>query len=169
MIKALLIAAYLTTPSWIKAEGVKVYRLELHEESNRLYLVGSDLEKREVVIVEPTEYSMLTGRLEKVWASLNATRQGRVQLHGKARTEVDEKAGTKTDIHEDGFRYTEKLPVKTATSRPRRIERNDPPRKPSGISARQWEMQRKAKEARSAKPREVTVEHDAVTGKDAAK
>ena len=90
-------------------ERVTVYRLELHRDASgneAAFVVGGDGEKRPVVLVEPTEYKMLTERLDAVWQSFHSTADGRRKLHGKLeRTEIDEEARQKVEIYADGFRH----------------------------------------------------------------
>ena len=153
-------------------EKVTVYRLELHSDANgneTAYVVGVDGVSRPVVLVEPMEYKLLTERLDAVWQSFHATAEGRRKLHGKIeRTEIDEKARQKVEVHADGYRHTEAMlkrerPAAAKITRPAaKVE----PTKPRGMSDKQWEMRKAFEKHRMGVPKTVTVEHDAATGKD---
>ena len=153
-------------------EKVTVYRLELHSDANgneAAFVVGGDGVERPVVLVEPMEYKMLTERLDAVWQSFHATAEGRRKLHGKIeRTEIDEKAMQKVEVHADGYRHTEAMPKreKPAAAKLTRPAAKVEPTKPRGMSDKQWEMRKAFEKHRMGVPKTVTVEHDAATGKD---
>lgn len=157
------------------SERVTVYRLELHRDADGnegTFIVGGDGEKRPVVLVEPAEYKMLTERLDAVWQSFNKTSDGRRKLHGKLeRTEIDDKARQKVEIYADGFRHTEALPAKRKPPEAKmtRLQAKIEERKPNGISDKQREMRQAFEKHRMGIPKQVTVEHDAATGKDIVK
>lgn len=150
--------------------GTTVYRLELTDE--KPYIVGQDGVRREVALVDPSEYAMMTGQVSAVWKSLNATRDGRVKLHGKCTgTVIDAEAKEKRETYADGYIWREPMVLKTRKvvseikggdpTKPKR-----PKERPRHLSKMQWEMRQKLEAARSGKVKEVTVEHDAATGKD---
>ena len=153
-------------------EKVTVYRLELHSDANgneAAFVVGGDGVSRPVVLVEPMEYKMLTERLDAVWQSFHATAEGRRKLHGKIeRTEIDEKAMQKVEVHADGYRHTEAMPKRErpAAAKLTRPAAKVEPTKPRGMSDKQWEMRKAFEKHRMGVPKTVTVEHDAATGKD---
>lgn len=153
-------------------EKVTVYRLELHSDANgneAAFVVGGDGVERPVVLVEPMEYKLLTERLDAVWQSFHATAEGRRKLHGKIeRTEIDEKAMQKVEVHADGYRHTEAMPKreKPAAAKIVRKAAKVEPTKPRGMSEKQWEMRKAFEKHRMGVPKTVTVEHDAATGKD---
>ena len=153
-------------------EKVTVYRLELHSDANgneAAYVVGGDGVSRPVVLVEPMEYKMLTERLDAVWQSFHATAEGRRKLHGKIeRTEIDEKAMQKVEVHADGYRHTEAMPKRErqAAAKLTRLQAKIEKQKPRGMSDKQWEMRKAFEKHRMGVPKTVTVEHDAATGKD---
>ena len=153
-------------------EKVTVYRLELHSDANgneAAFVVGGDGVSRPVVLVHPMEYKMLTERLDAVWQSFHATAEGRRKLHGKIeRTEIDEKAMQKVEVHADGYRHTEAMPKreKPAAAKLTRPAAKVEPTKPRGMSDKQWEMRKAFAKHRMGVPKTVTVEHDAATGKD---
>lgn len=156
-------------------EKVTVYRLELHSDTNgneTAFVVGGDGVERPVVLVEPTEYKMLTERLDAVWQSFHATADGRRKLHGKLeRTEIDEKARQKVEIYADGFRHTEALSVKrrpTEVKMPR-LRAKVEEQKPKGMSDKRWEVRKAFEKHRKRVPKQVTIDHDATTGKDTVK
>lgn len=153
-------------------EKVTVYRLELHSDANgneAAFVVGGDGVERPVVLVEPMEYKLLTERLDAVWSSFHATAEGRRKLHGKIeRTEIDEKAMQKVEVHADGYRHTESMPKRErqAAAKLTRPAAKVEPTKPRGMSDKQWEMRKAFEKHRMGVPKTVTVEHDAATGKD---
>ena len=153
-------------------EKVTVYRLELHSDANgneAAFVVGGDGEERPVVLVEPMVYKLLTERLDAVWQSFHATPDGRRKLHGKIeRTEIDEKAMQKVEVHADGYRHTEAMPKreKPAAAKLTRPAAKVERQKPRGMSDKQWEMRKAFAKHRMGVPKTVTVEHDAATGKD---
>ncbi|MBR4258563.1 MAG: hypothetical protein IKQ17_05995 [Kiritimatiellae bacterium] len=153
-------------------EKVTVYRLELHSDAQgneAAYVVGGDGVSRPVVLVEPMEYKLLTERLDAVWQSFHATAAGRRKLHGKIeRTEIDEKAMQKVEVHADGYRHTEAMPKRErpAAARLTRLQAKIEKQKPKGMSDKQWEMRKAFERHRKGVPKTVTVEHDAATGKD---
>lgn len=154
---------------------VTVYRLELYRygDSETPFIVGADGVRRPVVLVAPEEYDILTGRVETVWKQLNSTPDGRRMLHGREVShEIDTDALRKVDIYADGFRFEQNIPPKR--TRPEAHSRGSqdkqrPEVKPDGISDRQWQMRKTLRNDRSAKPKTVTVEHNAATGKDEVK
>ena len=153
-------------------EKVTVYRLELHSDAQgneAAYVVGGDGVSRPVVLVEPMEYKMLTERLDAVWQSFHATAEGRRKLHGKIeRTEIDEKAMQKVEVHADGYRHTEAMPKRErpAAAKLTRLQAKIGKQKPRWMSEKQWEMRKAFEKHRMGVPKTVTVEHDAATGKD---
>lgn len=167
--------AFLTCAGYAEPRQVEkttVYRLELRSDAHgneTAYVVGVDGVSRPVVLVDPIEYKMLTERIDAVWQSFHATSDGRRKLHGKIeRTEIDEKAHKKVEIYADGFRHTETIPEKRKTkdvgktTSHKKIE----VQKPKWMSDRQWEMRQAFKNHRLRIPKQLTVEHDVVTGKD---
>lgn len=143
-----------------------VYRLELTD--NKPYIVGADGVKREVAIVDPDQYSLMTGQVAQVWKSLHKDEDGRMKMHGKrVSQEIDAANGVKTTVYEDGYRNVERFETKTkktmeefsgqkAESRP-------------NMSERQRRMRELLSARKSGKVKEVTLEHDAATGKDVVK
>lgn len=146
-----------------------VFRLELTDEVP--FIVGADGERREVVIVPPDAYAALTGRLDIVWKSMNSTEDGRIKIHGKRVDQtVDEKESVKHTVYQDGFVFTEKMIRKS--TRPVIVDGKKPRRKlkkPNRVSQLHWEMMKKRIEQKQKPVKEVTVEHDATTGKDIVK
>lgn len=153
-------------------EKITVYRLELRSDAHgneTAYVVGVDGVSRPVVLVDPIEYKILTERLDAVWRSFNATSEGRTKLHGKIeRTEIDEKAHKKVEIYADGFRHTETIPERRKPKDVKKtiLHKKIEDQKPKCMSDRQWEMRQAFKKHRLKIPKQLTVEHDAVTGKD---
>jgi len=146
--------------------ATQVYRLELTDETP--YIVGEDGVKREVCIVDPERYAMMTGRVEQVWRSMNADENGRTKLHGK-RIGQEIIDNVKVTTYDDGYRHSEKMEQKKAeTIRPfKTIEKKKVP--DSRISERHQKMREELAARKAGKVKEVTVEHDATTGKDIVK
>lgn len=155
-----------------EVEKVTAYRIHLYRNEDGgevAYVVGVDGVERPVVLLDPLEYRLLTERLDAVWKSFHATADGRRKLHGKLeRTEIDEKARQKVEIYADGFRHTETLSVKRRPTEVKitRLQAKIEEQKPKGMSDKRWEMRQAFKKHRQGVPKQVTVEHDAVTGKD---
>lgn len=153
-------------------EKVTAYRIHLYRNadgSEVAYVVGVDGIERPVVLLDPLEYRLLTERLDAVWQSFHATADGRRKLHGKLeRTEIDEKARQKIEIYADGFRHTETIPEKRNPSEVKitRLQAKIEEQKLKGMSDKRWKMRQAFKKHRQGVPKQVTVEHDAVTGKD---
>lgn len=171
MISALLAVALLGK--------TEIFRLEHDTETDALRIVGADGVKREVAIMSPDEYAIMTGQVAQVWKSLNATRDARSKLHGKAVTEVTTNGNQKVTVerYDDGFVFTDRMTIKTrsdidrfAAHRGSKSGRVMPKSvKPRNISDRQWQMRQRVKDALDGKVKVVNVEHDAVTGKDIVK
>lgn len=155
-----------------EVDEVTVYRLHLYRKadgSEATCLIGEDGVERPVKLIDPDEYRLLTERLDAVWQSIHATADGRRKLHGKLeRTEIDEKARQKVEIYADGFRHTETLPAKRKPTEVKitRLQAKIEEQKPKWMSDKRWEMRQAFKKHRLGVPKQVTVEHDAVTGKD---
>ena len=155
-----------------EVEKVTAYRIHLYRNtdgSEVAYVVGSDGVERPVVLLDPLEYRLLTERLDAVWQSFHSTADGRRKLHGKLeRTEIDEKARQKVEIYADGFRHTETLPAKRKPTEVKitRLQAKIEEQKPKGMSDRHWKARRALLKRKQGIPKQVTVEHDAVTGKD---
>lgn len=167
--KRLVFTTVFSAVSAVIAETT-IYRLELMDE--KPYIVGQDGVKREVALVDPSEYAMMTGQMSKVWQSLNSTRDGRVKLHGKCTgTVIDAETEEKRETYADGYIWREPMEKKTRQI-VRQIKDGDPTKpsipkeRPRHLSKMQWEMRQKLEAARSGKVKEVTIEHDATTGKD---
>lgn len=150
--------------------GTTVYRLELTDE--KPYIVGQDGARREVVLVDPCEYAIMTGQVSAVWRTMNSTREGRVKLHGKCiATAIDDELKERRETYADGYIWREPM-EKMTRQIVRRIKSGDPtkqnrPReRPRNFSKLQWEMRQKLDAAKSGKVKEVTVVHDGATGKD---
>lgn len=149
-----------------------VFRGEVRD--GRTFIVGVDGEKREVVLISPFEYEILKRKVEDAWKYANSTYQGRVTLHGKeVAHEIDMEAHRKVDIYEDGYRHEEVIPHKTKPSErasdASKVRKMAAVKRPNRASSRHLEMLKRIREAKGRKPKEVTVEHNAITGKDEVK
>jgi len=139
-----------------------VYRLEVQNDTP--YIVGVDGVRRQVCLVDPAEYAMITGKVDQVWRSLNSSEDGRVSLHGaRVRTEVDTNLAVRVAVYKDGYRHSVPMEVKRHAALPPRPVKN------TRISDRQEKFREALKARKNAKPKEVTVEHNAETGKDEVK
>lgn len=151
-----------------EVEKVTAYRIHLYmntDGSEVAYVVGSDNVERQVVLLDPLEYRLLTERLDAVWQSFHSTADERRKLHGKLeRTEIDEKARQKVEIYADGFRHTETLPSKRKPTEVKitRLQEKIEEQKPNGMSDKRWEMRQAFEKHSKGVPKQVTVEHDAV-------
>lgn len=146
-----------------------VYRLELTDEVP--FIVGADGVRRQVVILSPDEYDVLKGNVKKLMDAANKTEESRIRLHGKRKEQIVE-GNEKHTIYDDGYIFTEKMAPRTSDIRAKvltnRHEKAELAR-PKGISDRHWEMMKKRAEFKKKTPRQVNIEHDALTGKDIVK
>lgn len=167
IIAACALALSLAAPSYA---DTKVYRLELTDDVP--FIVGVDGVRRQVVLVDPDEYEMLTGRLEKVWSSLNSTEDGRIKIHGMRQRQYVE-GEEKFTVYKDGYIFSERMVLHNARPRVITSKRENPKKKAERInkliSDRQEEYRKERDRVLRGVPKEVTVEHDATTGKDIVK
>lgn len=158
----------------------EVFRLVRDTETGMTAIIGVDNVARQCHILTPSEFGYVTNMVFKWYAHMNSTREGRAALHGKKEggvTVTTNDVGTiiKRQAYEDGYVHEETAMV-AKKSRPKnridaRIGGLDAPRQvkirhPAGISQRQREMREARERIRQKKPREITVNHDANTGKD---
>ena len=147
-----------------------VFRLELEGEAETPYLVGADGVRRRVCILDPDEYAMLTGQVASVWQALHKTDDGRRKIHGKRVNQViNEKAGVKTTVYADGYSFDE--PLVRNTREVKRAFAAAPARRAqsTALSERHRKFREELERRKNAKPKTVTIEHDANTGKDTLK
>ena len=159
----------------------EVFRLVRDTETGATAIVGVDNVARQCHILTPDEFCYVTNMVFKWYAHMNSTREGRAALHGKKEggvTVTTNEVGTitKRQAYEDGYVHVETATVPKHKLRPNgridaRIEGLDAPRQvrihhPAGISQRQREMREARERIRQKKPKEITVNHDANTGKD---
>lgn len=172
MARLLFAILFLFVNCYIAFASTVVYRLERDTETENLAIVGVDGVKRPVCIMSPEQYELMTSRFERVWNVMNAKEESRILLHGKRDRQVVE-GNTKSTIYADGFVYHEKMIPKTlvprATVVTNRTRSGIIRTKPNGISERQWKMRERLRKIKESEPKTVTVEHDAVTGKDVVK
>lgn len=133
----------------------------------RVFIRGIDGVEREVKLIYPGDYDLLTNRLEAAWAFMHSTHENRVKVHGpKVRDIIDEKNAEKITEYKDGYRFVEKMVVKTREVR-KQIDgtaKRTLPRRPSNISTRQWKARQAREAAEKAAPREVNVIYNANDG-----
>lgn len=146
--------------------ATEVFRLERDTDTGCLAVVGVDNVRRPVAVIDPAEYAMMTGNVAKVWAALNSTANGRERLHGKSTlTEVRTNEAIVVTHYADGYKWNEPMPKRTPPRKPQaRIDR--PPTKPSAVPERLWLMRQERERRLNAKPKEITIVHDATTGTD---
>lgn len=119
--------------------ATQVFRLEVDGDAARI--VGADGVRREVVLASPEEYAALTNQAVVAWRRIHETEEGRRRVHGKRiNTTIHDKR--RVDTYADGFKAMFPMSPKHA------------------------EFRAKLHEAKQRTPIEVTVEHDAATGKD---
>ena len=135
----------------------------------RVYIRGIDGVEREVKILSPEEYDFLTNRLEAAWAFMHSSHENRVKVHGSSvRAYVDNENAEKITEYKDGYRFVEKMVVKTRKVR-NQIDGSEkrikpPKKKPGNISERQWKARLEREAAEKAAPREVNVIYNANNG-----
>lgn len=134
--------------------------------NERTFIKGVDGVEREVKILSPEEYAILTNRLEAAWAFMHTSHNNRMKIHGpKVREYVDDKNNEKITEYKDGYRYVEKMAV-----RPRPVHKpiygtaERIPRKPRRISERQWKARQEREAAEKVAPRVVNVIYNANDG-----
>jgi len=142
-------------------------------DNGNIVILGEDNVEREAVLLTPEEYANLTNGIAVVRAYLESVKEYRIKLHGKVvKKGVDIEKKCQYEIYEDGYRFEEPmLPVHrrltatitTGTNTPKRVER--PATRPSNMSTRRWELQKKVNESKG-KTKTVNMIHDAATGKD---
>ena len=146
--------------------GTEVHRLEVTD--GVPYAVGVDGVRRPVVLVDPAEWATITNYVFSGIMRDNSTEDGRVRLHGPRKNQiVNDKEHERATVYEDGYVHIEKM---RNSSRPVVAKRNTPSeesKKRSAYSAKY--IQLLEERAKAAKPRTVTVEHNANTGKDIVK
>lgn len=159
---------------------LEVYRLVRDSDSGNTAVVGADGVSRVCHILQDDEYAYVTNMVFKWYAYMNSSERGRKELHGEKSGSAEvctNEVGwlVKRQRYEDGYVHDEKL-VKFDSSkmsysrRPPDIRR--PParaaktRHPAGISKMQIDMREARERVKNKKPREITVNHDANTGKD---
>ena len=153
----------------------EVFRLVRDTETGTTAVIGVDNVARQCHLLTPDEFCYVTNMVFKWYANMNSTREGRAALHGKKEggvTVTTNEVGviTKRQAYEDGYVHEETAKV----SKPRQKDvieviprpRAIPLRHPAGISQRQREMREARERIRQKKPKEITVNHDANTGKD---
>ena len=147
-------------------EKVRVYRLEVEGDSN--FIVGADGVRRQVALMDSDEYAQLAERVDAVWRIQNATPEGRRRLHGAVtNTVINAEQKRKEEYHADGYVHCEPMQIRRSSPPPPIVKRKSDERR--NVSKLHAEMRRKLEERMKGKPKTVTVEHDAATGKDIVK
>lgn len=148
------------------SEKVTVYRLEVEGDSN--FIVGADGVRRQVALMGADEYAQLAERVDAVWRIQNSTPEGRRRLHGAiTNTVINAEKKRKEEYHADGYVHCEPVQIRRSVPPPPIVKRKSDERR--NISRLHAEMRRKLEERSKGKPKTVTVEHDATTGKDIVK
>ena len=154
--------------------STQVYRLNLDTETGETTLVGMDDVTRRVHLLTDMEYEWVTNICQKWVAYMNADKQRRAIYHGEVvgKTVVTNETGVMTmrTEYEDGFIHVEmarvRRPLPTASSLPKQLQEAKPSVRPHWMSERQFRMRERRKKALKKEPIEITIEHDANTGKD---
>lgn len=155
----------------------EVFRLMRDTETGATALVGVDAVPRQVHLLTENEWHFVTNMVCKWTIYMNSSKEGRRALHGENDGGVvvtTNKTGVivKRQKYEDGYVHEETGVVSrrarnkadgakiTADLMPR------PTPRPTHISKRQYEMRQRRERVKKGIPREVTIDHDATTGKD---
>lgn len=154
--------------------STQVYRLNLNTETGETTLVGMDDVVRRVHLLSDAEYECVTNICQKWVAYMNADKQRRAIYHGEivGKTVTTNETGVMTmkTEYQDGFVHVELGRVKrpsAASNLPKRLQEAKPTRgKPHWMSERQFKMRERRGKALRKEPIEITIEHDANTGKD---
>ena len=113
------------------------------------------------------EYKQLAERVDAVWRIQNATPAGRRRLHGAVtNTVINAEKKRKEEYHTDGYVHCEPMQIRRSVPPPV-VKRKAAERR--NVSKLHAEMRRKLEDRMKGKPKTVTVEHDAATGKDIVK
>lgn len=153
--------------------SMQVYRLNLDTETGETTLVGMDDVTRRVHLLSEEQYQWVTNICQKWVAYMNADKQRRAIYHGEivGKTVTTNDTGVvamKTE-YQDGFVHVELARVKrpsVASSLPRQLQEAKPSVRPHWMSERQFKMRERRRKALKKEPIEITIEHDANTGKD---
>lgn len=154
--------------------STQVYRLNLDTETGETTLVGMDDVVRRVHLLSDVEYEWVTNICQKWVAYMNADKQRRAIYHGEivGKTVTTNETGVMTmkTEYQDGFVHVELGRVRrpsAASTLPRKLQEAKPTRaKPHWMSERQFKMRERRGKALRKEPIEITIEHDANTGKD---
>lgn len=157
----------------------EVFRLLRDKDSGATFVVGVDGVARPCQLLTLEQFYAVTNMVEKWYAQMNSTKEGRKSLHGDkvGKPEVttnDVGIIVKRQMYEDGYVHEEtgrimpKARMATAKVLP-----DAPPapraivvKKPSNISQRHFEMRQAKERVKNGIPKTVTIRHDATTGKD---
>ena len=156
----------------------EVFRLVRDTETGTTCVVGVDGVMRPCHLLTDSEFYFVTNMVFKWTAYMNSSKEGRRALHGEKDGGVEVTTNgvgviVKRQRYEDGYVHEETARV---VNRPKKkidavlVAPTKPPtptfRHPSGISEKQRKMREARERIRQKKPKEVTVNHDANTGKD---
>lgn len=159
-------APYLGEPS---DETVNVSTIEEFKASGYDMLFLDTNKTHEAVVeyvqVRKEEYDVLTSRFEKVWSSFHGTEEGRIRIHGSRKSQIVTDT-QKLTTYADGYTHAENIVKRVPRPRPAATNRIERKERIIRGTERYKEFKRCMEERKKNKPKEVTVEHDAVTGKD---
>lgn len=156
----------------------EVFRLLRDKDSGATFVVGVDGVERPCQLLTLEQFYAVTNMVEKWYAQMNSTKEGRKSLHGDR---VGQPEVTTNDVgiivkrqkYEDGYVHEETGRVMPKARRATaKVLPDAPPApraiivKPSNISQRQFEMRQARERAKKGIPKTVTIHHDATTGKD---
>ena len=154
----------------------EVFRLLRDKDSGATFVVGVDGVARPCQLLTLEQFYAVTNMVEKWYAQMNSTKDGRKSLHGDkvGKPEVTtNEVGiiVKRQVYEDGYVHEETGRVMPKTRKlTAKVLPDAPPApraivvKPSNISQRQFDMRQAIERAK--KPKTVTIRHDATTGKN---
>lgn len=180
--KKCLLAVLVVAGLSVNAE-TEVFRLLRDTETDATAVVGVDNVPRTAHLMSEQEWHFVTNMVFKWCAYMNSSKEGRKALHGEkvggvVVTTNDVGIICKRQEYADGYVHEETgevapssrrvsarqgFPKELKDAKPRKIPA---PKKPQGISERQYQMRMKRERALKKIPVEVTIEHNANTGKD---
>ena len=151
----------------------EVFRLVRDTETGATALVGVDAVPRQVHLLTENEWHFVTNMVCKWTVHMNSTKEGRRALHGEKDgglvvTTNETGVIVKRQKYEDGYVH-EETGVVSRRERNKAITADLLPRptpRPTHISKRQYEMRQRLERVKKGIPREITIDHDATTGKD---
>lgn len=153
-------AVHIETIEDFEKSGLDVVYIDTNKTTALVY--------QRIVCVPEREYMVLTSNFAKVWSAMHTTEDGRIRMHGMRRSQILTDT-QKLTTYADGYTHAEPLRKKRVNPRQamtNAVKRTEPIKR---YSDRQSRMRESLKLFKDRKPKEVTLEHDAATGKDTVK